>query len=316
MAGIYFCGEVVADFLEQTQGSGNFRFFLGGSHFNGAIGAARAVKREGLDDKIKVGFIGPISQDMFGQRFYAALQENGIVTDFVTRVPLNTTLAVVSTCPGKENDFSFYSTETAAQVTGTKELPQKLRDSNDGLILFLGSISTVMSPARDDWHAFCETARNHALCCYDLNARPSIAKDSETYREIVLQWAKISHIMKASDADIGWAYPDKSMEEIAKLWLEAGASLVIFTKGMHGSEAFAKGVHATATTLNLIATNTVGAGDNFNAGLGIALAQKECFTAEAIQKLTQKDLEDILKGANENAAYHLVSIGAKPRAST
>jgi sugar/nucleoside kinase (ribokinase family) len=62
-----------------------------------------------------------------------------------------------------------------------------------------------------------------------------------------------------------------------------------------------------------MATNTVGAGDNFNAGLGIALAQKECFTTEAIQKLTLKDLEDILKGANENAAYHLVSIGAKPR---
>lgn len=312
MSKVYFCGEVVADLLEQNQGSGDFKFLMGGSQFHGAMGASRAVKRENIAGQIQVGFVGPISNDMFGQRFFGALEENTIDTSGVIRVERNTTLAIVSIRPGKENAFSFYGRDTAEQMTKIEDLPSSLATGEKKIMCF-GSISTVMEPARFAWLEFCERNRVDSLCCYDLNTRPSIAKDPERYRGLVLEWAKRAHVMKASDADIAWAYPNMSMREIADIWLNAGASIAVFTKGMHGSEAYTKNCSATASTLDLVATNTVGAGDNFNAGLAVAFSKKGCFTPKDIDNLTQQDLEAILKGANETAAYHLVSIGAKPR---
>lgn len=308
---VFFCGEVVADLLEQTPGSGDFKLLLGGSQFHGARGARKAALRENAD--ISVGFVGPISSDMFGERFVSVLTEEGIDLSGIKRVDRNTTLAIVSIRPGKENAFSFYGRDTAEQMTKIEDLPVQLGDGQAQKICCFGSISTVMEPARFAWLEFAGKQRQNGLVMYDLNTRPSIAKDPERYRGLVLEWARIAHIVKASDADIGWAYPGMSMPDVAKIWLDAGAKMAVFTKGMHGSEAYTAKVSGKAETLDLIATNTVGAGDNFNAGLSIYLAKGGYTTPEKIEGLDETTLCSILQGANHTAAYHLISIGAKPR---
>ncbi|MDX2029000.1 MAG: PfkB family carbohydrate kinase [Alphaproteobacteria bacterium] len=308
---VFFCGEFVADLLEQNQGSGDFRLLLGGSQFHGAMGASKAVKREGMD--VKVGFVGPLSNDMFGERFFKTLQDSKIDTSAIKRVERNTTLAVVSVRPGQENSFSFYGRDTAEQMTKIEDLPQKLETGGDKKICCFGSISTVMEPARFAWLEFARKQRQESLVFYDLNTRPSIARDREQYRKIVLEWASIAHVMKASDADIAWAYPDMTPKQVAEIWLAQGASMAVFTKGMHGSEAYTKKVSAEAKSLDLVVYNTVGAGDNFNAGLTIEFARKSCLTQQDVENLTSATLMDILRGANNTAAYHLISIGAKPR---
>lgn len=308
---VFFCGEVVADLLEQNQGSGDFRLLLGGSQFHGAMGASRAIKREGID--VKVGFVGPLSTDMFGERFFKALQDSKIDTSGIKRVDRNTTLAVVSVRPGQENSFSFYGRDTAEQMTKIEDLPQNLESGDQGRICCFGSISTVMEPARFAWLEFAQKQRQNGLVFYDLNTRPSIAKDKEKYRAIVLEWARTAHVMKASDADIEWTYPGMTPKEVAAIWLEQGASMAVFTKGMHGSEAYTKSVSGEAKSLDLVVYNTVGAGDNFNAGIAMEFARRGCVTQQSIEKLTSATLMDILRGANNTAAYHLISIGAKPR---
>lgn len=310
-AQVFFCGEVVADLLEQTQGSGDFKLLLGGSQFHGARGARRAFDREKINGI--VGFVGPISNDMFGQRFVTVLTEEKIDLSGVKRVDRNTTLAIVSIRPGKENAFSFYGRDTAEQMTKIEDLPAELGAGASSKICCFGSISTVMEPARFAWLSFAQKQRETGLVIYDLNTRPSIAKDPEKYRGLVLEWAKIAHVMKASDADIGWAYPGMAMKDVAKIWLDAGASMAVFTKGMHGSEAYTKNVSASASTLDLIAANTVGAGDNFNAGLATFLTKHGCTTSESVAALDQDTLTTVLQGANNTAAYHLISIGAKER---
>ena len=306
---IFFCGEVVADLRERQQGSGNFEFSFGGSQFLGARGAARILTHERLD--CDVGFVGPMSKDIFGERFFRALQESKIDIEGVRRVDRNTTLAIVSIQPGKENAFSFYGRDTAEQMTKIEDLPVILGRPADKKICCFGSISTVLEPARFAWLEFASRQRADALVCYDLNTRPSIARDPQRYRGIVLEWAKTAHVMKASDADIGWAYPGMSMQDIAALWHEAGASMAVFTQGPHGSQAFTKSVSARAEAPSLHAENTVGAGHNFNSGLSVSLAKLGCTTPDAIAKLTEGRPQEVLSAANQAAAAHLVSIGAR-----
>lgn len=308
---VYFCGEVVADLLEHNQGSGDFKLLLGGSLFHGATGAKRAVDRERLD--FTVGFVGPLSTDMLGDRFHKILTDMNIDLEGVKRVDRNTTLAMVSIRPGKENGFVFYGRGGADEMTRIEDLPAQLGAKGDNKIFCFGSISTVLEPARFAWLEFARKQRENSLVFYDLNTRPSVAKNPDTYREIVREWARTAHVMKASDADIAWAYPGKSMKEVADEWLAAGAHLAVFTKGMHGSEAHTKNASASSESLDLIAANTIGAGDNFNAGFAIHLGKEGVLSPQDIIDMNQNKLRNILEGANRTAAYHLISIGAKPR---
>jgi fructokinase len=308
---VFFCGEAVVDMLEQKEGSGDFKLLLGGSHFNSAIGAARAIKREKLD--YQVGFVGPVSRDLFGDCFFKALCDANIDTSGVKRVAENSTLAVVSICPDMENAFCFYDSGTTVQVTKIEDFPPSLGDAGDNKIFCFGSISTVLEPARFAWFEFAKRQRDNSLVYYDLNTRPSIAKDSDKYRKILLEWASIVHVMRASDADIAWAYPGMSPKDVAGIWLEQGVSMAVFTRGKYGAETYTRKTFASAKAVDLITSNTVGAGDNVNAGLAISLAKLGCFTLGEIEALEGDQLEKILNGANSTAACHLISIGAKPR---
>ncbi len=312
---IYFCGEVVADAIGQHEKTDEFKICLGGSHYNSALGASRAAQEQHLD--IKIGFVGTVSRDVFGDGFMKSLKDRNIDTTGVSRVDHNTTLAIVSVRPGMENAFSFYGTDTTAQITRTEDLPVKLGDDGDNIILCFGSISTVMEPARFAWLEFAKRNRDKALIFYDLNARPAIAKDAEKYRSILKEWTGIAHVMKASDADLAWAYPDKSLKEVADLWLGLGISLAVFTKGKDGSEVYSRSQAATAPVMDLEITHTIGAGDNFNAGFAIALTEAGCATPQHLDKLDQESLAKILQYANDTAAYHLITLGAyrKPSSS-
>jgi sugar/nucleoside kinase (ribokinase family) len=86
--------------------------------------------------------------------------------------------------------------------------------------------------------------------------------------------------------------------------------MAVFTKGNAGSEAYTKKVKAHADAVELNAPNTVGAGDNFNAGFALNLAKNGFFTPQAIIDMPQDMLQKILAAANNNSAEHLKNQGA------
>ena len=59
-------GEALIDFIVGSDGA--YRPHLGGSPYNVAIGLAR----QGMD----VSYLSPLSNDTFGDQFYAALKKN------------------------------------------------------------------------------------------------------------------------------------------------------------------------------------------------------------------------------------------------
>ena len=309
---IFFCGEVVADMVGRREmGIDVFQLLLGGSQFNGAKGAVRAVRRQDLD--YKIAFVGPLAKPDygFGNKFFDAMTAAGIDTSYLTRVERNTTLAIVAPREDGGNDYMFYKDNTAETMTTRAELPATLDDIADGAICCLGSISTILEPARHAWLSFAKDQKGKALLFYDLNTRPKVAKDPKRYRGLVLEWAQIVDVMKASEEDIEWAYPGKSLQEVANIWLHAGAAMAIFTKSHKGSEIFTRKLHAAVATEKLDGIkNTVGAGDNFNAGIAIQLANLKVFDTQAILTLTEAQLTEIIAGGNGTAAAHLTALNA------
>jgi len=305
---LYFCGEVVADLLESVPQSGQFDLLLGGSQFHGAIGASRAVAENKMN--VQIAFVGQISEDTFGQRFIQKFHECGVDTSSIKRTPKNTTLAIVSMRPGHENQFSFYGRDTAEQMLYPLDLPKSL-PRVERKICYFGSVSTVMEPAGQTWLDFAKLQSRDGLVMYDLNTRPKLIADRAQYQERVKQWAATAHVVKASDADIAWAYPNATAQEVAQIWLSAGAKMAVITQGPQGALAFTRKTQQVVYDVPLYATNTVGAGDNFNAGLALGLVNQSCFTPMDIESLNDEKLRLVIQSANQTAANHLKRLGAK-----
>ena len=89
--------------------------------------------------------------------------------------------------------------------------------------------------------------------------------DHEKYRLAVEKWVGISSVIKLSDDDISWLYPDESMDEVAKRWIADGASLVVITRGAKGIIGYTKDGYEEVAGAKVTVVDTVGAGDTVGA---------------------------------------------------
>jgi fructokinase len=76
-----------------------------------------------------------------------------------------------------------------------------------------------------------------------------------------------STIVKASDADIAWLYPNIDLESAARALLARGPSLVVVTLGADGAFGVSPGLDVRVKAPVVEVVDTIGAGDAFGAGL-------------------------------------------------
>jgi len=119
--------------------------------------------------------------------------------------------------------------------------------------------------------------------------------DRAKYAAAVEKWVSISSVVKVSDDDIKWLYPEESLDVVAHRWIAAGVNCVVITRGAHGLIGFtAKGMEEV-DGIKVDVVDTVGAGDTVGA-----------IVVEAIIKHSVHGLE----GQVLNAVLHKASIAA------
>ena len=95
--------------------------------------------------------------------------------------------------------------------------------------------------------------------------------NADLARERIERWASQSTIVRASTEDIIWLYPETTIEQVAKRFLENGAKLVSISDGSYGAYAYTKENIAFRLSHKVeksLTSDTVGAGDTLNAGSG------------------------------------------------
>src|SRR5260370_7041011 len=100
----------------------------------------------------------------------------------------------------------------------------------------------------------------------DPNVRIGLAADGE-YRERLQAMISQSTIVKASDADLAWLYPDVTYEDSADRILGEGARLVVVTLGAQGAFAAHRDFHLAVDAVHVEVVDTIGAGDACGAAL-------------------------------------------------
>jgi fructokinase len=163
-----------------------------------------------------------------------------------------------------------------------------------------------------------EAARDRATISYDPNCRPAISADAAAARRQAEVFVAASDIVKASDEDLGWLYPDRAPEATLQAWLELGPAIVALTRGASGPVILSTHGRVEMAAEPIQVADTVGAGDSFMAGLLSGLAQLEALGAggrQRLRTLTLDQLHALAAYANRAAAITCSRKGANPPAA-
>jgi fructokinase len=242
------CGEVLIDILPTGP-------VVGG----GPANTAKALARLGL----QVDFIDGISTDAYGVTARKELERDGVGLTLALNSEKPTCTATVTLDSAGSASYEFLIAGTATLDFNDSWLPdpEALKPS----VLHIGTLATIVEPASTTLHNWAIKCAEFAPIVFDPNVRSSVVGDREKYRSAVEKWVGISSVIKLSDDDISWLYPDESMDEVAKRWIAGGASLVVVTRGAHGIIGYTEDGYEEVDGAKVTVVDTVGAGDTVGA---------------------------------------------------
>lgn len=297
-------GESLVDIIDDPQrGSTAPEMHPGGSPLNVAVGCAR------LDLRTKL--VTHFAQDPNGQKIADHLDGNGVETVVGGSPPTSTALAILDASGAAQYTFSISWDINGASIPA-------LAAAENSLHVHTGSIATVLPPGNKTVRGLIEAARRQATISFDPNCRPDISPDAAAAREQAEEFVAASDIVKASDEDLRWLYPDRTLEESMAAWLELGPALVALTRGADGPAIFTRQGRVEMQGEPVTVADTVGAGDSFMAGLISGLAQMSALGAAArprLQQLSPEELHALAGYANRAAAITCSRPGANPPTS-
>jgi fructokinase len=100
--------------------------------------------------------------------------------------------------------------------------------------LHTGSIAATEAPGASMVLSTLVEARPWSTISYDPNARPSIMGDPDAVRGHMEAVIALSDVVKASEDDIAWLYPDRTVDEVLEQWHALGATFTLATLGAEG----------------------------------------------------------------------------------
>ncbi|AGT07693.1 carbohydrate kinase family protein [Paracoccus aminophilus] len=256
---ILCAGESLIDMVPSPTG---FTPLPGGAVYNTAIALGRMAE--------PTAYLWPISTDPFGEALLAPLHTAGVETRLCPRTDRPTTLAFV-TLTGTEARYSFYDEGSAGRLFAQSDLPVLPAST---AALFIGGISLVPEPCGTTIETLAECA--HALgipVMIDPNIRPFFITEIPSYRARLDRLIALADLVKLSQDDIDWLWPDTPPEELMTSLLAKGPKAIFRTLGAAGAEVWWAGGCLSLPAQPVEVADTIGAGDTFNAGVLAALRQ-------------------------------------------
>lgn len=289
-------GEALIDII--VAGDGSVAEHLGGSPANVAIGLSRLGHPSEL-----ATWIG---RDSRGERIAARMAEEGVRLAPQSRQAARTSTATA------ELDARGAATY---QFDVRWELPAEAIGSSCPHV-HTGSIAAVMDPGADAVLGALRTARSSATLSYDPNVRPSLMGSPPLARARVETLVALVDVVKASDEDLAWLYPNAAPADVLADWAARGPALCIATRGGDGVLVSTDTEQWQVPALSATVVDTVGAGDSFMAGLISGLLDRGLLgQSGAGQRLRSCGIEELgpaIDRAMRCAAITVSRAGANP----
>jgi fructokinase len=256
------------------------------------------------------GFFAGLSSDLFGSQLKAHLDASHVSHDLCPISDAPTTLAFVQLENGQAK-YTFFDENTALRTLSAPDIPT-LPPSTDAL--FFGGISLAYGPCAQTYEQMMLSAATDHLTMLDPNIRPSFVRDETAFRARLTRMIGATDILKLSDEDLEWLEGKGKISELAKGLLSKGPKLVLITQGGDGATAYHADytVHVPTDPVDLSNSDTIGAGDTFNAGVLAALHENGLLSKSVIAGLSKVDATRALSYGMKTARITVSRKGANP----
>jgi len=295
---IVVCGEALIDIV--PAGDGTWRPIPGGGPFN----TARALARLGAP----TAFLGRLSTDAFGVMLAQQLKADGSDLSLVSYGPESTTLAVAELDGQGLAEYEFFVKGTSAPNLTPEMLPPTL--PADVSALHIGTLGVVLEPMATTLTEMALREADHRLVMLDPNIRTRLVTDASEYRERLDGLIAHSTIVKASETDLEWLFPELDTGAAADRLLDMGARLVVVTLGAAGALGASRSGHVRVAAPEVEVVDTIGAGDAFGAAVLAWLHDHDALRSDLM--LDAEQLRSMLSFACLVAAITCTRVGADP----
>jgi fructokinase len=271
---VLVAGEALVDVVREDDGSEVAH--PGGSPLNVAVGVSR------LGDEATL--YSDFGADPHGVAIARHLEAAGVAVTPGTVRDTPTSVALASIAPDGAATYTFAISWDPAPF---EPEPRWFA------AVHAGSIGAAREPGASVVEALLVRMRPHSIVTFDPNIRPALQGERPAAVERVERLVALADVVKASDEDVAWLYPDATPGEALERWLALGPALVVVTRGAGGADALARSgpVHVPAAPGDV--ADTIGAGDSFMAGLIAALGDLPLLDANRRDELRRISAADV-----------------------
>ena len=254
----------------------------GGSVFNALVSLGRLGK--------EVLFISELGKDYVGNLLRACMEENHISTQYIDFFP-----------DGKSPiSLAFLDERQNAHYTFYKSFPSQRLDVpfppiNEDDIFIMGSYFCIDPALRKRVREFIEyAAERRAIIYYDPNFRKAHLHEAIHLTPTLLENFEFADIIRGSDEDFENLFQESEVDKVYEEHIRVYCKNFLMTRGSKGVELRTKRVKAHFDTPFIQPVSTIGAGDNFNAGILYGLLKYDIRKAD-LDTLGEADWQKIVR---------------------
>jgi fructokinase len=222
---------------------------VGGSPANVAYGLARLGVRTAL--------LTAIGDDARGGLIRTHLESAGVNVLPASITPWRTSSATARLDATGSASYEF---DIRWELVETDNLPA-------ASAVHVGSISAFLEPGASAVLKILRGRVGNELISFDPNIRPALVGDPDAARERFHSLVGLADVVKLSDEDARWLFPDASIDDVISRVLDYGADLVAVTRGGEGSRLATDSDRIDVPSYRVEVVDTIGAGDTYMASL-------------------------------------------------
>lgn len=253
--------------------------------------------------------LSKLGKDENGTFLLEVLNSKGVNTEHIMLTESHvTTVVQVNVDKKGQRIFTFDRRNAADLFYSFQELPKDIFTEND--ILHFGTVDLVPSLMKEAHsYALIAARKQNTLISFDPNLRLNLWPTESALKETVYNFLYYADIVKLTEEEILFLYPDLSFEEAIKTIFAAKVKILIVSKGALGVslyQPFLDPIDIKGITVEAI--DTTGAGD---ALIGAFLAKLLSFGVNKSNLLENPmHLVNALTFANKVASYVCTKVGA------
>ena len=248
------------DYFQTLAESTTFKKYLGGSPANIAVGMARLGRR--------VGFLGKISDDRFGDFVQGFFEKEGIDVSHVTRCKNGESLGLTFTeiLSRETSSILMYREKAADLMLHPDDVDEAYVAS--GRLLLISGTALSGSPTREAaLKALALAKRTHTPVAFDADYRAYTWKNDDEIAVYTSLVAEKSDILMGSREEFDRMERllalDGTDASSAQYWIQKGAQIVIIKHGKQGSTAYTKEGSWSVKPFPVEALKGFGGGDGY-----------------------------------------------------